>query len=69
MGALSNCMTQPHLVYHKHFIRENGEKVAKGIEQRLLTATDKSLREVRKDSIDGIMKAIENIQKRYTKKE
>ena len=38
------------------------------IKNRLLSASDKALRDVRKEQIDAIIKAIENIAKRFIKK-
>lgn len=60
-GILSSCLTQPHLVYHKQFIQENAANIADNVTKRLLAASDKSLREVRKEQIDGILKSVENL--------
>ena len=49
MGILSSCLTQPHLVFHKNFIADFGELMATNVTKRLLGASDKSLREVRKE--------------------
>jgi hypothetical protein len=61
MGILSSCLTQPHLVYHKQFIQDFGSNIANNVTSRLLTASDKSLREVRKEQIDGILRSVENL--------
>jgi len=49
MGCLASIITMPSQVFHKQFITENGRKIQESIRRRLLSASDKSLRDVRKD--------------------
>lgn len=54
---------------HKNFIVQYGQRIADAIKKRLLQATDKSLRDVRKEQIDAIIKSVENISRRFLSKE
>ena len=54
---------------HKNFIAQYGQRVSDAIRKRLLQATDKSLRDVRKEQIDAIIKSVENISRRFLSKE
>jgi hypothetical protein len=48
MGMLAQCITLPYVVYHKKFIKENGAGIFEAVKERLLNASDKSLRDIRK---------------------
>lgn len=67
-GALASCLNGPYAVYHKDFVAEIGERVAKIVKERLLQAPDKAIRNVRKEEIDIMIKGIDNIQKRFMDK-
>lgn len=49
MGCLAQIVTLPSSVLHKNFIKEYGVRIQNAIRARLLSASDKSLRDVRKD--------------------
>jgi len=68
LGCLAQIVAAPYPVFHKAFIEANGAKIAKAIRNRLLSTPDKALRDVRKEQIDGICKAVDNIGKRYLDK-
>lgn len=67
-AALASCITAPYPVYHKKFVTEVGERIAKVVKERLLAAPDKAIRDVRKEEIDSMLKGIDNIQKRFMDK-
>lgn len=69
MSVLAQIISLPYPIYHKAFIAEYGQRIAAAIKMRLLSASDKSLRDVRKQQIDGIIKAIDSISKRFLDKE
>ena len=62
-------ITLPYSVYHKSFIAEHGLEISKIIKNRLLMTPDAALRDVRKDQVDAIIKAIDNISRRFMPKE
>lgn len=62
-------MTLPSVVLHKDVIQEFGQRIAQSIRNRLLSASDKSLRDIRKDQIDAILKSVENVSRRFLTKE
>jgi hypothetical protein len=59
----------PAVVLHKDVVAEFGERVATAIRKRLLSASDKSLRDIRKEQVDAILKSVENISRRFLSKE
>jgi len=65
IGALSQCLTMPNLVFHKDFITKNGEAIIESVKSRFVSATDKSLKDVSKEQIDAIIKNAESLQKRW----
>jgi hypothetical protein len=69
MGCFAQILTLPSVVLHKDFVAEYGERISKAIRNRLLSASDKSLRDVRKEQVDAILKSIENISRRFLSKE
>jgi len=68
MGMLAQCITLPHAVFHRKFIKENGVKIAEAVKERLLKASDKSLRDIRKQQIDSILNSVDNICGRFMEK-
>lgn len=69
IGCLAQIITNPFPVYHKWFIGEFGQRIKDAIAKRLLTTSDQSLRDVRKEQIDSVIKAMENISKRFLNKD
>jgi hypothetical protein len=49
LGCLAQIITFPSVVMHKDFIAQYGQRISDAIRKRLLQATDKSLRDVRKE--------------------
>jgi len=56
-------------VYHKWFVGEYGVRIKEAITKRLLTTSDVSLRDVRKEQMEAVIKSVENISKRFLAKE
>lgn len=67
-GIFASCVTLPHAVFHKKFISEHGKSIAEAVKQRLLKASDKSLRDIRKQQIDSILASVDNICGRFMEK-
>lgn len=71
LNILSNLMgmvSSPYLVFHKDFIHDYGPKVVELCKKRLKGAPEKSLRDVRREKIEGIIKSIDLIQRRVLTK-
>ena len=72
LNVLSSMMTiasAPYLIYHKDFAHEYGPKFVAVCKERIKSAPEKSLRDVRREKIEGIIRAIDNLQRRYLTKE
>lgn len=65
MTALSN----PYQMYHKDFITEYGPKFVDVCTRALKEAPEKSLRDVRRERIESVIKSIDNFQRRIITKE
>jgi len=61
MSILMQCISIPHMIYHKDFLHEYGPKFVQTCKQRLKDTPEKSLRDVRREKIDAIVKSIDNI--------
>ena len=59
----------PFLIYHKEFITEYGPQFVSVCKRRLSEAPEKSLRDVRREKIDAIIKSVDNLQRRLIPKE
>jgi hypothetical protein len=59
LGILVGCVSNPYLIYHKDFIAEYGPKFVEICIKRLRDAPEKSLRDVRRERIEGIIKSID----------
>jgi hypothetical protein len=57
------------LIYHKDFIHEYAPKFVDLCVKRLREAPEKQLRDVRREKIEGIIKSIDNFQRRLIGKE
>jgi hypothetical protein len=57
MGFVSG----PYLIYHRDFISEYGPKIVSECKKRLREAPEKSLRDVRREKFEGIIKSIDNL--------
>ena len=62
-------VSAPFLIYHKDFITDFGPKIVKECKRSLKDAPEKSLRDVRREKIEGVIKSIDNIEKRLIPKD
>jgi hypothetical protein len=69
IGCLAQILTMPFAVYHKNFISSFGNQIVEAIKNRLIITSDTALRDVRKEKVDLIIKAVENISRRFLAKE
>ena len=69
MGGLATQISLPANLYHKDFMDQYGTRICDSIKARLIGASDKSLRNVRKEQIDTILKAVGSLQQRILEKE
>jgi hypothetical protein len=69
MAILINLVSLPGSVYHKEVIQDFAERLISVTKKRLLEAPDKALREVRKEHIEAIVKAIDTLNRRLLPKE
>jgi ubiquitin carboxyl-terminal hydrolase 34 len=68
MAILMSLISLPAQIFHKQVIAEYGPKLIESSKKRLLSAPDKALRDVRREHIEAIVKAIENLSKRILDK-
>lgn len=69
MASIIQCISYPYLVYHKEFIQEYGPKFVEICIKALREAPEKSLRDVRREKIESIIKSIDNFQRRLITRE
>jgi ubiquitin carboxyl-terminal hydrolase 34 len=69
VGILVSNISNPYLIYHRDFISEYGPKLVDICIQKLRNAPEKSLRDVRRERIESIIKSIDNFQRRLITKE
>jgi hypothetical protein len=61
MAALLQHCATPFPVYHKEFIAEYGPLFTEVAIKRLKETPDKNLRDIRREKIEAIIKAIDNL--------
>lgn len=64
MAILLSLISLPAQIYHKAVIAEYGPKLVEAAKRRLLSAPDKALRDVRREHIEAIVKAVELLSRR-----
>lgn len=64
MAILISLISLPSLIYHKTVIAEYGPKLIEAAKKRLLSAPDKALRDVRREHIEAIIKAVDLLSRR-----
>jgi hypothetical protein len=64
MAILISLISLPSLIYHKSVIAEYGPKLIEAAKKRLLSSPDKALRDVRREHIEAILKAVDLLSKR-----
>ena len=69
LGIIVHNLSIPYMIYHKDFITEYGPKFVEICIRKLRDAPEKSLRDVRRERIEGIIKSIDNFQRRLISKE
>lgn len=69
MGNLATLIALPANIYHRTFMDDYGARIVSSIKARLLASSDKGIRDVRREQIDIIMKAVGNLQARIMEKE
>ena len=69
LATLVQCISYPYIIYHKDFIQEYAPKFVEVCMKRLRDAPEKSLRDVRREKIEGIIKSIDNFQRRLISKD
>jgi hypothetical protein len=52
MGNLATLISLPANIYHREVMNDFGARIVESIKARLLGASDKSIRDVRKEQID-----------------
>jgi hypothetical protein len=65
IGALSQCLTMPSIVFHKNFIADHGEEILEAIRTRITSASDVSLKDIPQGDMDSLLKNVNNFQKRW----
>ena len=64
MAILISLISLPAMIFHKAVIAEYGPKLVDAAKKRLLSAPDKALRDVRREHIEAIVKAVEQLSRR-----
>lgn len=57
------------MYFHKNFILENGQKIVDAIRSKLLNSSDQSMRDMKKEQVDAIIKSIKHMNQRLIKNE
>jgi len=68
LAILLSLVSLPAQVYHKSVVEEYAPKLIEVSKRRLLTAPAKALRDVRREHIEAIVKAVDNLSKRVVEK-
>lgn len=68
LAILLNLISLPAMVYHKSVIAEYAPKLIDVSKKRLLSAPDRALRDVRREHIEAIVKAVDNLSMRLVEK-
>ena len=69
MANLMHCIATPILVYHKDFVAEYIPQFVELCKKRLKQAPEKSLRDVRREKIDSLIKSIDSMNRRLLSKD
>jgi hypothetical protein len=60
IASLANFISYPYLIYHRDFVKDFGPKLVQSLINCLNNAPEKSMRDVRREKIDLIIKSIDN---------
>jgi hypothetical protein len=69
LSILVTNISAPYQIYHKDFITEYAPKFVDVCTRALKETPDKSLRDVRRERIEAIIKSIDNFQRRLVTKD
>ncbi len=69
LSIIVTALSNPYQMYHKDFIAEYGLKFVDVCTRALKEAPEKSLRDVRRERIESVIKSIDNFQRRIVAKE
>jgi hypothetical protein len=69
LSILVTNISAPYQIYHKDFITEYAPKFVDVCTRALKETPDKSLRDVRRERIESIIKSIDNFQRRLVAKD
>lgn len=69
IASIIQCISYPFMVYHKNFIQEYAPKLINQSVKALKNAPEKSLRDVRREKIEGIIKSVDNFYRRLISKD
>lgn len=69
LGSIIQCISVPFPIYHREFLHEYGPRFVEVAIKALRGAPEKSLRDVRREKIEMIIKSIDNFQRRLIGKE
>lgn len=69
LAILMQIVSTPYLVYHKEFVVEYGPRFVSVCKRRLREAPEKSLRDVRREKIDAIIKSVDCLSRRLIAKD
>ena len=69
LASLVQCVATPYIVYHREFLMEYGPVFVGNCVVRLRNAPEKSLRDVRREKIESMIKSIDNFQRRLVTKD
>jgi hypothetical protein len=68
LAILLSAVSLPAMVYHQQVVSEYGPRFVEIGKKRLLTAPAKALREVRREHMDAIVKAVDHLSRRVIAK-
>jgi hypothetical protein len=69
IGVLLECVSKPFIIYHKSFSQDYSPKIVALAKSKLKSIPEKTLREVKKEKLEAIIKSIDMLSKRITSKE
>ena len=69
LSIIVTALSSPYQMYHKDFITEYGPKFVDVCTRALREAPEKSLRDMRRERIESIIKGIDNFQRRVISKD
>lgn len=64
LSIIVTALANPYQMYHKEFVTEYGPKFVDVCTRALKEAPEKSLRDVRREQIENVIKSIDNFQRR-----